>query len=35
MYICQSQSPNLSLPTPYPLVTIRFVLYICNSMSVL
>ena len=31
LYICQSQSPNLSLP---PLITM-FVFYICDSISIL
>ena len=35
-YTCQSQSPNLSLPLPFPLVTNhKFVFSICNSISIL
>ena len=32
--ICQSQSPNLSLPS-LPLVNNKFIFYICDSISVL
>ena len=29
MYMCQSQSPNSSHPTPFPLGIHTFVLYVC------
>ena len=34
-YMCQSQSPNSSLPTPFPLGIHTFVLYVCVSISAL
>ena len=33
LYMCQSQSPNSSHPTPFPLGIHTFVLYICVSIS--
>ena len=35
VYICQSQSPNLSLPPTFPLGNHKFAFYICDSISVL
>ena len=35
MYMCQSQSPNSSHPTPFPLGIHTFVLYVCVSISAL
>ena len=35
VYICQSQSPNSSHPSPFPLGIHMFVLYVCISISAL
>ena len=35
VYICQSQSPNSSHHSPLPIGNHQFVLYICESVSVL
>ena len=35
MCLCQSQTPDLSLPSLFPLFNHKFVLYVCESISVL
>ena len=35
VFMCQSQSPNLSLPATVPPGNHKFVFYICDSISVL
>ena len=32
--MCQSQTSNLSLPSPLPPSNHKFIFYVCNSVSV-
>ena len=35
VYICESQTPNLSFPQPFPFGNSKFVFYVCEPISVL